>query len=1653
MTRPGVIASVLSPTWPTTAIEHGLRVCRASKPRPSSRFVIVPLTRHRHALVILALFLVCGIAQSQQISLEPGITPYGTHEGGDVDTVNVGSGAVHIHIPLVSYPQRGKELSLSFSIMGDTLPYYAHYILPNDGGWQTPSPGTNELALIEDQSPTYSKVVQGSCQKGDQVQTNYFQTAAGYVYVLGEGGQCGTAAKFITSDGSGYIVNLPGGSNPPQAIDRKGITYYLSSGNLYREDTNGNQISGNFYHGSTLGYIDTLGRSIPAPTATTNYSGCTGPLPIVSAKVWNIPGPSGGTSTFKFCYATVTFHTAFNVAYVSEASGSGPLLQSVVLPNNQAWTFQYGDQYSNVTQITLPTGGWIQYSYQNYTVPNCSPSNQCPTPATRRLASRTVNANDGTGNHTWTYQYVLNAIGPSETVTVKDSLLNQTVYAFFDDLSSGWRETQRQVYQSSSPLLETVQTMWGDPYGNTCYTTGHPLGPCFPTKVTTIWPNGKQKQVQKDYGSSGQVLAEREYDYGLNAPGSLLRTTTTAYLSLNNSSYAASNLLDLPSQVSVFAGTSASGACGVNGAIACMSYGYDEMALGSSGITTQHDSAPPAGTYRGNQTSINQWLNTNNTSLSSSKIFYDTGTVETVTDPGTNTTTYTYDSTFAGAYATKMQLPDTNSPNLAHHITQDWYDFNTGLKTSHTDENSNPTTYTYDGMGRLKTIVPPAPEGSVTLTYTDTPGSLSVEKQQAINVTQSTNAYTLFDGLGRQISQIVANGQTTPYDRTDICYDARGLKSFTSYPYQTNTWSTWSVCPSSQPGDSYAYDSLMRPTTLTHSDSTLISNSYTGAASSVTDEGNGTRGVQKISQVDGLGRLISVCEVTTATLAVGTDHTPAPCNQDISGTGFLTTYTYDGLSNLTSVSQGSSLNQRTFTYDSLSRLITTTNPETGTTCFGTWVSGSCVENYDANSNILSRTRPAPNQSSSTTYVTTSFSYDSLNRLRAKTYSDGTTPSVTLDYDETTVSGNSLSNTTGRMSSEYTGPSSAMTSQSILSYAAPGWIATDIQCTPQNCGHRTFSFSYGYDGIGDVTGSGNGNGITYTLSYSAAPRLTQIATNWISSTISTGNLITSIQYNASAEPASASLYNSINETWSYDVRGRIQSYSAKVSSATRYGLTNVTYSGNSNILSVADTVNGTWSSYAYDDFNHLVSSSCTANCPQGQSTLSFSYTYDRYGNRWWQNVTVGGGTWNQPSYNFDANNRIATGSGFTYDAAGNITNDSIHSYAYDAENRIVKVDAGTAGVYSYDAEGRRVANTVGSTSYEYLFDLDGRAVTELVAGTATTNRTEVYAGGRHLATQNVTLGTTYFIHTDWLGTERARTNLGNTVVETCTSLPYGDNLSCTGADISPLHFTGKMRDIETGLDEFPARYYSSTQGRWYSPDWASAQIPVPYADLHNPQTLNLYSYVGDDPTNHPDADGHAQTADNSAFRTDEDFWERNDESDGWGGGTIRYASRWTDRNDKTYTIQVVGSDGKRHEVHLPVGSQVVIMTRQKDIRDEEGKAPVEAVTVYRVYTVTATGLEGQVNTEVRMKETIKSGSNCSAGCSNKDEAGNYDYAQFVDHNSVQFGYSQDFTQQYFIGKSDAPATILRQISGIAGVYDMGTRTHVIESRSDVTIRLE
>jgi RHS repeat-associated protein len=85
------------------------------------------------------------------------------------------------------------------------------------------------------------------------------------------------------------------------------------------------------------------------------------------------------------------------------------------------------------------------------------------------------------------------------------------------------------------------------------------------------------------------------------------------------------------------------------------------------------------------------------------------------------------------------------------------------------------------------------------------------------------------------------------------------------------------------------------------------------------------------------------------------------------------------------------------------------------------------------------------------------------------------------------------------------------------------------------------------------------------------------------------------------------------------------------------------------------------------------------------------------------------------------------------------------------------------------------------------------------------------------------------------------------------LPFGEQIA-VGA-CTTHKFTGKERDSESGLDNFSARYNSSQYGRFVTPDWSARPTPVPFADLANPQSLNLYSYVANNPLNRTDPLGH------------------------------------------------------------------------------------------------------------------------------------------------------------------------------------------------------
>jgi RHS repeat-associated protein len=130
------------------------------------------------------------------------------------------------------------------------------------------------------------------------------------------------------------------------------------------------------------------------------------------------------------------------------------------------------------------------------------------------------------------------------------------------------------------------------------------------------------------------------------------------------------------------------------------------------------------------------------------------------------------------------------------------------------------------------------------------------------------------------------------------------------------------------------------------------------------------------------------------------------------------------------------------------------------------------------------------------------------------------------------------------------------------------------------------------------------------------------------------------------------------------------------------------------------------------------------------------------------------------------------------------------------------------------------------------------------------------------------GSAQFYVEDFLGTSRVVTQNNGAVCYDGDFTPFGGELPWTNTCPAQNNykFEGKERDTVTSNDDFGARSYSWRFGRWLSADWSAVPVPVPYANLTNPQTLNLYSMVADDPESFADLDGHqgppSQQIDNS-----------------------------------------------------------------------------------------------------------------------------------------------------------------------------------------------
>lgn len=227
----------------------------------------------------------------------------------------------------------------------------------------------------------------------------------------------------------------------------------------------------------------------------------------------------------------------------------------------------------------------------------------------------------------------------------------------------------------------------------------------------------------------------------------------------------------------------------------------------------------------------------------------------------------------------------------------------------------------------------------------------------------------------------------------------------------------------------------------------------------------------------------------------------------------------------------------------------------------------------------------------------------------------------------------------------------------------------------------------------------------------------------------------------------------------------------------------------------------------------------------------------------------------------ATNRINT-AGWQYDAAGNQTRVQIATnvwqrYEYDAAERLVtvKTDAGVViASYTYCySDARLIAEEGGWRTY-YVWDGPG-AIAEYTEATNSTqpqwSKNYIYMGGRLLATQQPVSGgeRVEYHHPDRLGTRVVSNNLDATYYEQ-TSLPFGTALNAESTGATNRRFTSYDRSPNTGLDYALNRSYDSQQGRFTQVD----PIGMGASTQASPQTMNLYSYCGNDPVNNTDPSG-------------------------------------------------------------------------------------------------------------------------------------------------------------------------------------------------------
>ena len=348
--------------------------------------------------------------------------------------------------------------------------------------------------------------------------------------------------------------------------------------------------------------------------------------------------------------------------------------------------------------------------------------------------------------------------------------------------------------------------------------------------------------------------------------------------------------------------------------------------------------------------------------------------------------------------------------------------------------------------------------------------------------------------------------------------------------------------------------------------------------------------------------------------------------------------------------------------------------------------------YDPNGNLLTKTDA---KGVIVSYSPASAPIDALNRVKQKTYSDGT-PAVTYNYD-VGCCGVTPANAIGRLASAVSG-----NTELVFSYDQMGRVKTQWDYPPSGFA-RGFCYviSGNYDFLGNVTSLTYPDGRVIATNYSAANRMTGV------NLTSFGGVGESYPYYTVPQTTSplswgywptgamnrGTFGNGVVETTEFNNRLEMSSitdvHGAQTLFDKTYGYYDSSNRNSGNVLTITDGLDSSKNqTYTYDSLNRIATANETDNA------FNLTYTIDAWGNM----QEAGTSNLDQP---FGNNNRIQQPpscspniAAYCYDPAENLLNDGFHVYAYDGEGRIKSVD-GAAATYAYNPVGNRVRKDVGA----------------------------------------------------------------------------------------------------------------------------------------------------------------------------------------------------------------------------------------------------------------------------------------------------------------------------------------------------------------------